>query len=238
MLRRAAVLHALSDSSVKHADSALWNWCGPWWVYHAINRVRRGVQSYVGGDIPTVELHLAGVCIAHWVLCFPKSRSHDDLFIRSLKDHILAGRWTVGSIHEQRLPPTVRECGHTPFERNIWNELQWLAINDHCNWIVIMDLMQQLNQFAWALWNHAKDGFRIVTPQEAETRLAICQACDQFDGNRCLACGCKCTGEWMNKVTWASESCPKGKWEAIEKHPSGRAFPPTIFPDDPSKGAG
>lgn len=44
--------------------------------------------------------------------------------------------------------------------------------------------------------------------------LAICQACQHFQGNTCAVCGCKINtaGGWTNKLRRATEACPIGKW--------------------------
>jgi hypothetical protein len=54
---------------------------------------------------------------------------------------------------------------------------------------------------------------RPADPALAETRRAICQACDSWREFRCSAAGCGCAGEGRPEV-WSSR-CPLGKWPAI-----------------------
>jgi len=60
----------------------------------------------------------------------------------------------------------------------------------------------------------AKAAFGLhAAPHEAvQLRWAACLACDQHDAGRCITCGCF-TGA---KVRVANESCPIGKWVAVE----------------------
>lgn len=66
--------------------------------------------------------------------------------------------------------------------------------------------------------NWAKSGFKRVKMAELDRRLAICRGCEfwQENGNyslgRCDKCGCT-----KYKLYLATESCPIGKWEAVEK---------------------
>jgi hypothetical protein len=53
-------------------------------------------------------------------------------------------------------------------------------------------------------------GFKVASNEEQDRRLAICHACELFDGvqGRCRKCGC--FGDWK---TWiASQQCPLWKW--------------------------
>ncbi len=48
----------------------------------------------------------------------------------------------------------------------------------------------------------------VVSTEEKERRLAICQSCNFFDGRSCEKCGC--VARWKTKL--ATESCPIQKW--------------------------
>ncbi|HEX4000635.1 MAG TPA: hypothetical protein VHX65_18955 [Pirellulales bacterium] len=60
------------------------------------------------------------------------------------------------------------------------------------------------------------------TQQQIDARLAICKACPLFDGAICrhADCGCRIRQQrsFFNKLAWADQSCPLGKWEAIDNH--------------------
>ena len=53
---------------------------------------------------------------------------------------------------------------------------------------------------------------RTEDPALAEQRLTICKGCEHWDGKRCGKCGCFTA----LKVRLKSESCPVGKWSAVD----------------------
>ena len=55
----------------------------------------------------------------------------------------------------------------------------------------------------------------LVTPEAKAARLAICEACPEFDPaqRRCRAAGCGCFVDV--KSGFATEACPIGKWPAV-----------------------
>ena len=48
-------------------------------------------------------------------------------------------------------------------------------------------------------------------------RMNICQGCEFFQNNTCLQCGCALSRDkvYMNKLLWADQSCPIGKWGPV-----------------------
>ena len=74
----------------------------------------------------------------------------------------------------------------------------------------------KLASFAGALVSHIAAGSPTAEPAEIERRLGVCLNCEHYDaaGERCNVCGCKCTrrGEWLNKLAWDDQHCPRGKW--------------------------
>ena len=53
-------------------------------------------------------------------------------------------------------------------------------------------------------------GGKTVSREVREERLAICKMCPQYDGTRCIQCGC-----FIAAKTWVPhEKCPAGKWPA------------------------
>lgn len=81
-------------------------------------------------------------------------------------------------------------------------------------------MLEKAWSFTKSVVKHVADGLRKCTKEELESRLAVCKTCDQFTGSGCKVCGCNCTGtyEFMNKLAWASESCPLDppKWDRID----------------------
>jgi hypothetical protein len=67
----------------------------------------------------------------------------------------------------------------------------------------------------------AKKGFATTPPEILATREATCRACPEWDATalnntgRCRKCGCS---TWA-KLRMATERCPLGKWEAVDKTP-------------------
>lgn len=79
-------------------------------------------------------------------------------------------------------------------------------------------LLQMALYFSSSLVEHIGDGMRKCNIDDIKSRLAICQECEHFESNgHCGLCGCACGGQraFLNKLAWASESCPAGKWESL-----------------------
>jgi hypothetical protein len=82
-------------------------------------------------------------------------------------------------------------------------------------------LTARIWNFALAAARHARDGFRIVTRDELQQRLAACETCPLLVDGRCThaACGCPISGDrsaYWSKLAWASEGCPDNRWPAAE----------------------
>jgi hypothetical protein len=75
-------------------------------------------------------------------------------------------------------------------------------------------ILQMSKNLATSTIKHLANGAAAASSDQQKLRSSICESCDFFDADskRCNSCGC-----FVNiKVTWASESCPEGKW-ASEK---------------------
>jgi hypothetical protein len=65
----------------------------------------------------------------------------------------------------------------------------------------------------------ARAGFATTPPEALASREATCRACPEWDAQalnatgRCRKCGCS---TWA-KLRMATERCPLGKWEAVDK---------------------
>jgi hypothetical protein len=62
-------------------------------------------------------------------------------------------------------------------------------------------------------WKDA--GRPLRSPQEIQQiHDTYCVPCEEFDGKACGKCGCgiKRAGTFLNKLAWATEKCPLGKW--------------------------
>jgi hypothetical protein len=80
-------------------------------------------------------------------------------------------------------------------------------------------LVKRTMNFAGALVNHVARGMPTAPQAEIDRRLAICKSCPLFDGAICrhADCGCRISQarKFFNKLAWADQSCPIGKWNAI-----------------------
>ena len=72
----------------------------------------------------------------------------------------------------------------------------------------------QAANFATAAARHIAGGARQTSDAELASRFAICETCPSLVGGRCSECGCGISGirGIVSKLSWASESCPVGKW--------------------------
>ena len=68
--------------------------------------------------------------------------------------------------------------------------------------------------FTRSMVDFAKDGFRLVSDEQYEERLAICHACDFYvrKANRCRKCGCGL----RYKPRGRAFRCPVDKWPEID----------------------
>ena len=77
-------------------------------------------------------------------------------------------------------------------------------------------LPRRLANFAQAAAKHLVAGLPPASQAEMDRRWVICQACELFDGRICTHshCGCNVSGsaKFLNKLAWAEQQCPIGKW--------------------------
>ena len=72
---------------------------------------------------------------------------------------------------------------------------------------------EMAKNFAVAMFEYAKDGFKNTTPEQHGQRLAICRACEYWEEGgyyglgKCRKCGCSGAKLWID-----SSKCPIGKW--------------------------
>jgi len=83
------------------------------------------------------------------------------------------------------------------------------------------DIFEMVNTMFKAAANFTRSGFATTPPEALATREATCRACPEWDATalnntgRCRKCGCS---TWA-KLRMATERCPLGKWEAVDKTP-------------------
>ena len=78
---------------------------------------------------------------------------------------------------------------------------------------------RRFKNFTVSALKHIGKGMPTCTQEEIDERLEICGGCKWFKGGTCLKCGCACTKnkKFLNKLAWADQECPIGKWGKIEK---------------------
>jgi hypothetical protein len=81
--------------------------------------------------------------------------------------------------------------------------------------------VEMLAGFGHAAGRFIRHGAPTPPPEALATREATCRACPEWDAQalnktgRCRKCGCS---TWA-KLRMATERCPIGKWEAVDKTP-------------------
>lgn len=80
--------------------------------------------------------------------------------------------------------------------------------------------IQKIKTFFKSLFFHVWAGFPKSTQSEIDFRFNICKnECDMFNlkDSSCMICGCNVNQRkiFMNKLAWADQECPLGKWKKI-----------------------
>ena len=82
-------------------------------------------------------------------------------------------------------------------------------------------LVLKLKTFIKSLLFHVWAGFPKATQQEINERYIICLNCDKFKSlsSECGVCGCAINNKkiFLNKLAWADQECPIGKWQKIKR---------------------
>lgn len=90
-------------------------------------------------------------------------------------------------------------------------------------------LARKARNFARASTQHALAGFPEATDDQVAERFAICQACEIFkpagdSQGVCTHSTCGCSLKTVgltgrNKLRWADQACPLGKWQPLPPAP-------------------
>lgn len=82
-------------------------------------------------------------------------------------------------------------------------------------------LLLRFKTFLKSLFFHVWRGFPKTTQKEIFDRYSICIDCDKFNRNKeeCSVCGCSINKkrQFFNKLAWADQECPEGKWNKINR---------------------
>jgi len=81
-----------------------------------------------------------------------------------------------------------------------------------------MIFINKIVTFIKSLMFHVYAGFPKSTQEQINIRYEICLQCDSFDkvNKECMECGCNINNQriFMNKLAWADQRCPIGKWNS------------------------
>lgn len=73
--------------------------------------------------------------------------------------------------------------------------------------------------FVKSLYFHIAMGLPKSTQEQINTRHAICVSCEHFNRTKseCYICGCNISTkkQFLNKLAWADQECPVGKWNKL-----------------------
>jgi hypothetical protein len=70
--------------------------------------------------------------------------------------------------------------------------------------------------FGAAVVQHVASGMKRATDEERSRRLSLCLTCEHYSpvAKACKKCGCgvKTEAAFLDKLGWAEQRCPVGKW--------------------------
>lgn len=80
-----------------------------------------------------------------------------------------------------------------------------------------MKILRKIKTFIKSLWFHVWLGFPKCSIDKIRQRYAICiGGCEMYNtkDSTCLVCGCNVNNKkvFLNKLAWADQECPLGKW--------------------------
>lgn len=80
-------------------------------------------------------------------------------------------------------------------------------------------MFKKIKAFFKSLFWHIARGLPKSGQKNILTRYTICLECSDFDtvDKICNQCGCNISDKniFMNKLAWADQECPLGKWKKI-----------------------
>lgn len=79
----------------------------------------------------------------------------------------------------------------------------------------------RIKTFLKSLFWHIYSGSPKSTKEQINQRYLVCMGCDQFNRTKeqCNVCGCVIKNKkiFLNKLAWADQECPQGKWLKITR---------------------
>lgn len=128
---------------------------------------------------------------------------------------------------ESELPPHKVEQYRALFRRQVAEVADSPTPSPHRQQ-PLPSLLQRALNFGQSLTQHVAAGMPVASQEVIEQRFQICQGCEQFDGQHCRVCGCRCGGQrsFFNKLARADQACP---------HPDGPKWTAALSPRDPAQ---
>jgi len=83
-------------------------------------------------------------------------------------------------------------------------------------------IILKIQVFLKSLFFHIWSGLPKSTQAEINQRFFICRECSEFNSIKmeCSICGCNINTKkrFLNKLAWADQECPIGKWKKREQN--------------------
>lgn len=80
--------------------------------------------------------------------------------------------------------------------------------------------INKIKTFLKSLWFHVNAGLPKANQFQIDQRFLTCVNCEKYHytTSQCLVCGCNISNKkvFLNKLAWADQECPLGKWEKID----------------------
>lgn len=113
------------------------------------------------------------------------------------------------------------KCGYETTLENAGRECKPILQNKEPN------ILKRILNFGYAFSEHLYKGMPTVDEKKLKERLEICLECPLFKqkqgvvGGVCTheSCGCTIKDEavFLNKIAWADQKCPIGKWGEVNE---------------------
>jgi hypothetical protein len=99
---------------------------------------------------------------------------------------------------------------------NSTNSIEHISDNKNLSDVILEKISQDSKEKILKEQNH-NNPENLCSPEQIDTRLAICNTCEYFQNNSCLLCGCTVVREttYNNKLAHKDQKCPADKWGPI-----------------------
>lgn len=83
---------------------------------------------------------------------------------------------------------------------------------------ILQKIEQDSKQKETIAINNNVENHSICSEEQIEQRLSICRACEYYQNDSCLLCGCVVVRDanYKNKLAHKDQKCPADKWDVIK----------------------